>query len=145
MKRKIKFGVIGLGHIGTKHVDAIINNQYSELIAIADKYSFKEIKKRRNRDLNYLEKYHFYNNADQIFKNPDIDILNICSPNGLHYEMALKSILNGKHVLVEKPMTLSSKHANLLVENAKKNNKLVFCVMQNRFSPTIMWLKKNNR
>ena len=39
-------------------------------------------------------------------------------------------------------MTLNSKHAHSLVEHAKKNNKFVFCVMQNRFSPTIMWLKK---
>ena len=59
MKRKIKFGVIGLGHIGMKHVDAIINNQSSELIAIADKYSFKEIKEKRKENLSYLEKYHF--------------------------------------------------------------------------------------
>ena len=44
-QRKIKFGVIGLGHIGIKHIDAIINNRSSELIAIADKYSFKEIAK----------------------------------------------------------------------------------------------------
>ena len=56
--------------------------------------------------------------------------------------MAKKSITNGKHVLIEKPMTLSSKHANFLVGHAKKNKKFVFCVMQNRFSPTIMWLKK---
>jgi len=142
MKRKIKFGVIGLGHIGIKHIDAIINNRSSELIAIADKYSFKEIERKRKEDLSHLEKYHFYNDLHDMFQNPDIDILNICSPNGLHYEMALNSILNGKHVLIEKPMTLNFKHANHLVDQAKKNNKLVFCVMQNRFSPTIIWLKK---
>ena len=137
MKRKIKFGIIGLGHIGTKHVDAIINNKDSELIAIADKYSLKEIEKKSNKDLSYLNKYIYYTNLNDIFQNKDIEVLNICSPNGLHYEMGLSSILNGKHVLIEKPMTLTSKHANLLVKNAKKNKKHLLCDIQNRFSPNI--------
>jgi len=142
MLRKIKFGVIGLGHIGTKHVDAIIKNPHSELTAVADKLLFKDLEKKRNQDLSFLKKYKFYNNLNDIFQDPNIDVLNICTPNGLHYEMAKKSITNGKHILIEKPMTLNSKHAYSLVEHAKKNNKFVFCVMQNRFSPTIMWLKK---
>lgn len=142
MNRKIKFGVIGIGHIGARHVDAIVKNKNSELIAVADKLSFNDLEKKRNRDLSFLKKCQFYNNLNDIYQNPDIDVLNICSPNGLHYEMAKKSITNGKHVLIEKPMTLRSKHANFLVEHAKKNKKFVFCVMQNRFSPTIMWLKK---
>lgn len=141
MRRKIKFGVIGLGHIGTRHVDAIVKNQHSELIAVADKHSFEELK-RRNQGLSSLQKFQFYNNSNNIFKNPNIDVLNICTPNGLHYEMAKKAITHGKHVLIEKPMVLKSKHARSLVEHAKKNEKLVFCVMQNRFSPTITWLKK---
>ncbi len=142
MKRKIKFGVIGLGHIGVKHVEAIIKNQHSELIAIADKRSFDSLENKRNQDLSFLKKYPFYNNVNDILQNPDIDVLNICTPNGLHYEMAKQSITNGKHVLIEKPMALKSKHAHFLVEHAEKNQKFVFCVMQNRFSPTITWLKK---
>ena len=141
MKRKIKFGIIGLGHIGRKHVDAILNNKYCELIAIADKYSLEEIEKKSNKDLSYLKKYIYYTIVDDIFQNQDIEVLNICTPNGLHYEMGLSSILNGKHVLIEKPMTLTSKHATLLVEHAKTHKKHLFCVMQNRFSPTILWLK----
>ena len=60
MKRKIKFGVIGLGHIGIKHVDAIIKNKHAELIAVADKLSFKEIEKKRNLDLSCLKDFRFY-------------------------------------------------------------------------------------
>ena len=55
--------------------------------------------------------------------------------------MAFETISSGKHVLIEKPMTLNSKNANHLVEYAKKNKRFVFCVMQNRFSPTICGLK----
>jgi len=142
MNRKIKFAVIGLGHIGIKHIDAIIKDQNSELIALADKLSFEEIKKKRQNELNYLDRYKFYNNLSEILKIPEVDVINICTPNSFHYEIASESIKKGKHVLIEKPMTLNSKHAHLLVKQAKNQNKFVFCVMQNRFSPTIMWLKK---
>ena len=49
MNRKIKFAVIGLGHIGIKHVEAIIKDQNSELVALADKLSFEEIKKKTGK------------------------------------------------------------------------------------------------
>jgi len=141
MKKKIKFGVVGLGHIGIKHVDAILSFKESELVAIVDILSFKELEFKRTRDLKYLEKFKFFDNVDQICNNQEIDVVSICSPNGLHFEMAMKVILSKKHVLIEKPMTLNSNHARILIETANKMNKIVFCVMQNRFSPTISWLK----
>ena len=141
MKKKIKFGVIGLGHIGIKHVDAILSFKESELVAIVDKLSFKDLQVKRGKELKYLEKFQFFDNIDQICNHKEIDVVSICSPNGLHYEMAMKVILSQKHVLIEKPMTLDSNHARILIETAKKMNKIVFCVMQNRFSPTIAWLK----
>ena len=141
MKKKIKFGVVGLGHIGIKHVDAILSFKESEIVAIVDKLSLTDLQVKRVKDLKYLEKFQFFNNIDQICSNQEIDVVSICTPNGLHFEMAMKVILSQKHVLIEKPMTLNSNHARILIETANKMNKIVFCVMQNRFSPTIAWLK----
>jgi len=142
MKEKVKFGVIGLGHIGKKHVNCILNNKNCELIAIADKLSLEKIERKSNTDLSYLSKYAYYTNIKDFFQNKDIQVVNICVPNGLHYNIALDALLNKKHVLVEKPMTLTSKDANILVKTSQKEKKHLFCVMQNRFSPTIIWLKE---
>ena len=57
-----------------------------------------------------------------ILKIPEVDVINICTPNSSHYEIASESIKNGKHVLIEKPMTLNSKHAHELVKKAKNQN-----------------------
>ena len=142
MNKKVKFGVIGLGHIGKKHVDAIIENKHCELVAIADKLSFNQLQKNTNRDLNYLLKYNYYTDINKVFENPEVQVVNVCTPNAFHYEMALQALNNKKHVLVEKPMTLNSHHAKSLVKNAQKQSRNLFCVMQNRFSPTILWLKE---
>ena len=142
MNSNIKFGVIGLGHIGYRHVQSIIENPKTDLIAISDKIPLEEILINKNKNIRNLDTIKFHNNFRDLLKISEIDVVNICTPNWLHYEMAFEAISNGKHVLIEKPMTLSSKKANHLVDYAKKNKRFVFCVMQNRFSPTIMWLKK---
>tara|TARA_Y100000994_G_scaffold52917_2_gene42333 strand:- start:757 stop:1566 length:810 start_codon:yes stop_codon:yes gene_type:complete len=68
--------------------------------------------------------------------------VNICTPNYLHAQMAIDVLENHKHVVVEKPMALSSHDAEKIIHTAQKVNKHIFCVMQNRFSPTIIWLKE---
>jgi predicted dehydrogenase len=55
--------------------------------------------------------------------------------------MAIDCLNANKHIVIEKPMALSSNKAELIINTASKCNKLVFCVMQNRFSPTMVWLK----
>ena len=56
--------------------------------------------------------------------------------------MAIKTIISGKHVVVEKPVALSTNDAQAILDSAKLHTKLVFGVMQNRFSPTVIWLKR---
>ena len=94
MNKKIKFGVVGLGHIGIKHVDAILSFKESKLVAIVDKLSLKELEFKRTRDLKFLEKFQFFDNLEQLCNNQEIDVVSICSPNGLHFEMAMKVILS---------------------------------------------------
>ena len=109
MKKKIKFMGCRIRSInGIKHVDAILSFKESEIVAIVDKLSLEDLQVKRAKDLKYLEKFQFFDNIDQICNNQEIDVVSICSPNGLHFEMAMKVILSKKHVLIEKPMTLNS-------------------------------------
>ena len=132
---KIKFGVIGFGHIGKRHASMIQLNEESELISICD-----TIVDQIN-DKAYPE-VSIYSSAEEMLKNEfEIDVVCVCTPNGLHIDHATLALDFDKHVIVEKPLGLSKKNCEKLIEKAKKNNKNIFCVMQNRYSPPSIWLK----
>jgi len=134
MKNKIKFGVVGLGHIGMRHVKCIMNNTNSKLSVVCDVENKKEWCST-NQHIKYLSSF------DELVKE-DIDVLNICTPNYLHAKMAIRALSLGKHVVIEKPIALSTEDAQEIISASKKYKKSVFGVMQNRFSPTVIWLKE---
>jgi UDP-N-acetyl-2-amino-2-deoxyglucuronate dehydrogenase len=133
---KIKFAVIGQGHIGKRHAEMIRRNSDSELVALCD------IQSKEALGLNGISE-KFYSSIDELLKaHPDLDVLNICTPNGLHAEHSLKALDAGKHIVCEKPMALHRSDCESIVFKALQNHKQVFCVMQNRFSPPSIWLKE---
>jgi predicted dehydrogenase len=132
---KIKFGVIGQGHIGKRHAEMIRRNLNCELLAVCD------VANKESLGLNDL-KEGFYSSMEQMMKaHPEIEVVNICTPNGLHAEHSLVAIKNGKHVVVEKPLALTKADCEKIIFMALQANKHVFCVMQNRYSPPSAWLK----
>ena len=135
MNRKIQFGVIGFGHIGTRHAKCILDHPRADLSAICDILTQEELKCEEI----YKSTFCSY---DNIILNPSIDVVNICTPNHLHANMAIDVLKAGKHVVIEKPMALSSLDAQKIIDTSKIEDRLVFCVMQNRFSPSIIWLNE---
>ena len=133
--KRIKFAVCGYGHIGKRHAAMIQKNSSCELVALCDNQ--EEVSQERTEfDV------PFFSSIDQLLKeNIEIDVVNICTPNGLHAEHAMKALNNKKHVIIEKPMTLSAASAKEIINLSKTTGKKVFCVMQNRYSPPIAWLK----
>jgi len=75
-------------------------------------------------------------------QEPAIDVIAVCSPNGLHAEHTLKGLRAGKHVLCEKPMALRAADCRRMIEESEQNAKKLFVVKQNRFNPPIAALKK---
>jgi predicted dehydrogenase len=69
------------------------------------------------------------------------DVLVIATPNGLHTAQAQEALLNGLHVVIEKPMGLKKADCEAVIDTARQQEKQVFCVMQNRYSPPSAWLK----
>ena len=132
---KIKFGVIGCGHIGKRHASMVQLNEECELIAVCD-----------SADENSLDLANinvpFYTSAEEMLADqPSIEVICVCSPNGLHAQHASLSLDHHKHVVVEKPMGLSRANCEQLIFSALNVSKNVFCVMQNRYSPPSIWLK----
>ena len=133
MDNKVKFGVVGLGHIGTRHAKCIMNNRNSILSAVCD-IKHKTTWKTQHESIPYFSDFH-----DLI--QQDLDVVNICTPNYLHASMALDALSQRKHVVIEKPIALCTEDAKKIIERSNKCSRLFFGVMQNRFSPTITWLK----
>ena len=133
---KIKFAVIGQGHIGKRHAEMVRRNPETELVAVCDVLSADML---GLADL----KGKIYTSVDELLKaHPDVEVINVCSPNGLHAEHALKVLDAGKHVVVEKPMALHRQDCEQIISKALQKHKQVFCVMQNRYSPPSVWLKE---
>src|SRR4029077_19555883 len=84
----------------------------------------------------------FFSSIDDLFNSGiEFDVLNVCTPNGLHAEHSLKALEAKKHVVIEKPMALTVADCEKIIFKALQVSKQVFCVMQNRYSPPSMWIK----
>ncbi|PCJ28388.1 MAG: oxidoreductase [Flavobacteriales bacterium] len=133
--KKIKFAIIGCGHIGKCHAEMIYRNEEAELVALCDV--------RPKSELN-IEKYDvtFFQSIEKLLdEDLDIDVINICTPNGLHADQASLVLDKRIHVVIEKPIGLSRAKCEKVINKATTNNKHVFAVMQNRYSPPSVWIK----
>ena len=133
--RKIKFAIVGSGHIGKRHAEMIRRNPEAELVAMCD------IKSKQELSLNNLE-VPFFSSMDELINSTvSFDVICVCSPNGLHAEHTLKALDNKKHVVIEKPMALTVADCEKIIFKALQVSRQIFCVMQNRYSPPSMWIK----
>jgi UDP-N-acetyl-2-amino-2-deoxyglucuronate dehydrogenase len=139
MGEKIKFAVIGCGHIGKRHAEMISRNDEAELIALAD------IEQKEVLGLDAYTDLPYFDSVENLFAAPEMaaaNVVNIASPNGYHATHALMALQAGKHVVIEKPMALTKADAEKVIFKALQVQKQVFCVMQNRFSPPSQWIKE---
>lgn len=134
--RKIKFAVIGCGHIGKRHSEMILRNSECELVAVVD------TKPEETLNLPFGD-IPFYSSLDELLiEDRGIDVINIATPNGFHVEQSLKCLEAKKHIVVEKPMALTKADAEKVIFKALNVHKHVFAVMQNRYSPPSVWIKE---
>ncbi len=132
---KIKFAVVGAGHIGKRHAEMIRRESEAELVALADIRSQQEC---AAEDF----KVPFFDSIEALLKSDvEIDVVNICTPNGLHAEQSLLALKAKKHVVCEKPMGLKKDSCERIIFKALQVSRQVFCVMQNRYSPPSEWIK----
>lgn len=132
---KIKFAVVGCGHIGKRHAAIIKAHQDCVLVALCD------AEPKETLDIDDFN-VPFFRNIDALLSSGiDFDVVNIATPNGLHEAQALKCLEADKHIVVEKPMALTKAGCERIIFKALQKQKQVFCVMQNRYSPPSVWLK----
>lgn len=135
-KKKIRFAVVGCGHIGKRHAEMVVRDPDAELVALCD------IRPQEELGIEAYPVAFFSDMTSLLQSGLDIDVINLCVPNGLHAELAIQAIESGHHVVVEKPMALQVQDAERVLQTSLKYQKEVFCVMQNRYSPPSVWIKQ---
>ncbi len=133
---KVRFAVVGCGHIGKRHAAMISQNSNAELVALCD---------IQPKEALGLDNYNlpFFPSIDTLLAaHIEYDVVVIATPNGLHEQQALKALNADKNIVVEKPMALTKAGCERIIFKALQKSKQVFCVMQNRYSPPSVWLKE---
>lgn len=135
MNKKIQFALVGCGRIGYRHAELI--HKLGILTAVCD------IDKAKASALAALYSVPFYTGiSDMLQQEPAIDVVVICTPNGLHAEHSIVALQAGKHVLCEKPMAIKTADCKAMIAAAENNNRLLFVVKQNRFNPPVVAVKQ---
>ncbi|KYD19800.1 Gfo/Idh/MocA family protein [Caldibacillus debilis] len=132
----MNFAIVGCGHIAKKHAEAIEHIEGANLVAVCDKVP-------QAMD-EYVKKYGAkpYKNLTDMFNDSSIDVVNICTPSGLHAPIAIEAAKAKKHVIVEKPIALTLEDAESIINSCKENNVKLAVVHPNRFRPVVQELKK---
>jgi UDP-N-acetyl-2-amino-2-deoxyglucuronate dehydrogenase len=129
-----RFAILGSGHIGQRH--ALHAAQHGQLVAVCDLDLTKAIALANTYSAKALP------NLESLLSiAPDLDLVAICTPNGLHAEHAIACMQAGLNVLVEKPMAIALVDCERMMEVAKQADTTIFTVVQNRFNPPVAALK----
>lgn len=133
----IKIGLIGCGRISKNHFDAIAKQEDAECIMCCD------ILEERAREA--AEKYSIPNwttDFKEMLRHPDVDLISICTPSGLHPTHGILAAKAGKHVLTEKPMACRLEEADQLIKACDDAGVKLFVVLQNRLNPSIQLVRR---
>ncbi len=122
------FGIVGVGMIADFHAQAIAQLTHARIAGVANKIP------ERCRAFCERNRVPFWTlNLDELVGRPDVDIVCIATPSGAHLEPALAAIRAGKHVVIEKPMEISTDRADEIIRAADAAGVRVVPIFQARF------------
>ena len=135
MNREIGFGIVGGGMIGKVHAEAINALPGARVVAVWGKTEARvnEVAAKYNA-VGYLD-------YAQFLAHPGLDVVNVCSPSGLHLEHGRAAAEAGKHVLVEKPIEITLARADALIEACDKVGVKLGVIFQSRFLPMVQKMR----
>ncbi len=135
--KKFGFGIVGAGMISHFHAKAIGEIKNAQLLGI-----YSSNKKKSDQ---FAEKHHCtaYATLDEMLSRPEIDIICICTPSGIHLEPAIASIKAGKHCIIEKPLEITVERCDRIIEAARKAGVTMGVIFPSRFYEASRQLKKS--
>ncbi len=132
--RKLRFALLGCGKIGQRHAQHIAN--IGQLVAVCD------IDGEKADDTARLFNVNAYHDLDTMLqKETSVEVVSVCTPNGLHAQHSIKALRAGRHVLCEKPMAIKVSDCGEMIKEAERANRRLFAIKQNRFNPPVVAIK----
>jgi predicted dehydrogenase len=137
MAAKLKVGIIGLGGISHTHVPGWNGSPYTELIAGSDvnPVVFSTWREKYGMDC-------FYEDPMDLINNPEIDIIDVCSPNMFHAPQVIAALNAGKHVICEKPLSPTPDEIRQMIEARDRSGKLLMTAQHFRFKGNSQAMKR---
>lgn len=134
MKRKLHFAVIGCGRISDKHLSAITSGRIdADLVAVADLDKEKSCKAGTKYAVPCYTDYH-----RMLEEHPEVDVIDVLTPSGLHAQHVIDVAPYGKHIVVEKPMALRVEDCDAMIDACNRHGGRLFVVKQNRFNRAVV-------
>jgi predicted dehydrogenase len=133
--KKLRTAVIGTGFMGRVHLEALRRTEGVEVAAVVGRESGSAEKLARGFDIPWTA------DLAKVLEDSSIDAVHVCTPNASHYALSLAALRQGKHVLCEKPLSVSVAEAEELV-NVAKDKSLRNCVCHNlRYYPMVQQMR----
>lgn len=132
----IKIAIVGCGRIAQRHAHHISNTEGLSLVAVCD------IVMEKAEKLANEYQCRSFTDIGEMLQQANIDLVSVCSPNGLHAAHSISALKAGKHVLCEKPMAISVNDCGEMIQAAERSNRRLFIIKQNRFNPPVVAVKK---
>jgi UDP-N-acetyl-2-amino-2-deoxyglucuronate dehydrogenase len=131
----INFAIIGCGRIAERHAEHI--SKRGKLIAVCD-----IVTEKANAMVESYGAVAYTDYAEMLKNETTIDVVAVCSPNGLHAIHSIEALKAGYHVLCEKPMGLTVQECGDMIQAAERANKRLFAIKQNRYNPPVAAVKE---
>ncbi len=130
VEKPLRFAVVGCGHIGAAHARALKELEpRAELVAVVDIVAERALG---------LAKEHgaaSFTSLEEALDDPDIDVVTLGTPSGLHADQAVAALEAGKHVIVEKPLDVTMEAAQKVLEAERRSDRTAMVVSQMRYLP----------
>lgn len=132
----VGFGVIGCGMIANFHAKAIAEIRGAKLAACFDMYPASADRLAAETGCTA------YHALDEMLADPSVDVVTICTPSGAHMEPALLAAKAGKHVIVEKPLEVTLRRCDRIIDACEKAGVVLATIFPSRFHESSQLIKK---
>ena len=150
LSKKVSVAVVGLGFMGRTHLRAYLENPQAQVVAVCGLNRIPvngvlagmEGNITKTDDIGLGADVRVFQNFEQLLADPDIDLVDLCTPTPLHPAQAIAALKAGKYVLCEKPLALTSAAALDVLKTAESAPGFLMPAMCMRFWPGWSWLKQ---
>lgn len=135
--KKVKIGIIGLGGIGRgRHLREMLECENAAVVALCDT---DEERLEIAREAAGIPKEKCYTNYEDLIADPDVEAVEVCTPNDLHAEMAIKVLKAGKPLNLEKPIAMNYEEASRIVKAEEESAAFGMTCFTYRFMPAVRY------